>query len=206
MNQVNRHHHGPCQGKGGHRGGASSFWMHDPEVVFEGLALKEGDCFLDMGCGRGDYAIRASKIVGNAGRVYALDKWQPLVDGLKKEAALRGLENLRAIACDITQPLPIEDGCVDTCLLSTVLHIFNLSKIGERLFNEIGRALRPGGCVAVIECKKEYQAFGPPKHMRLSPEEIERVLSPYGFERVDLTDLGYNYMIRFAVDQGNISF
>jgi ubiquinone/menaquinone biosynthesis C-methylase UbiE len=195
-NQCN-HRHG--HGRHGHRGGSSSFWIHDPEVVFNALSLKEGDCFLDMGCGPGDYVIQASKTVGDSGVVYALDKWQHLLDGLTEKADSQGLRNIKAIACDITGPLPIEDGCVDVCLLSTVLHIFNLSEVGKTIFNEIKRVLKPGGRVAIIECKKENQPFGPPKHMRLSPQDVEASITKYGFEKVGLADLGYNYMIQFEV-------
>ena len=173
--------------------------MHDPRVVFDELALKEGDCFLDMGCGPGDYVLQASKIVGNSGTVYGLDKWKYLMDGLAAKADSQGLRNIKAMVSDITGPLPIEEDCVDVCLLSTVLHIFNLSKIGKTIFNEITRVLKPGGRLAIIECKKEHQSFGPPIRLRLSPEEIEEALRPYVFERRRLIDLGYNYLIQFTV-------
>lgn len=184
-------------GRRGHRGGSSSFWMHDPEVVFGELALKEGDCFLDMGCGPGDYALRASRIVGNSGAIYALDKQQYLLDVLTEKADCQGLWNIRAMVSDITGPLPIKDGCIDVCLLSTVLHIFNLAEVKKNLFNEIRRVLKPCGRVAIIDCKKEEQRFGPPIQMRLSPEEIEESIQKFGFKKWRFCDLGFNYMIQF---------
>lgn len=74
-----------------HRRGPSSYWMHDPEVVFDSLTLKEGDCFLDLGCGPGDYSIKASKLAGDSGVVYALDKTPSMIEALKVEAAFRSL-------------------------------------------------------------------------------------------------------------------
>lgn len=177
--------------------GPSSFRMHDPEVVFNGLKLKEGDFFLDLGCGPGDYTIEAAKIIGHTGLAYALDKWQYLVDRLTEEANEKGLGNIKTMVCDITGSLPIEDNCIDVCLLSTVLHIFNLPKIEKAIFTEIRRVLKPKGRVAIIECKKEDMPFGPPKHMRLSPNDIENSIQKYGFEKLNFTDLGYNYMIQF---------
>lgn len=181
------------------RRGPSSSWMHAPALVFNEINFKKGNIVLDLGCGPGDYAIEASRTVGNSGAVYALDKWQYLVDGLIKEADAQGLKNIRALVSDITGTLPVEDGCIDVCLLFTVLHIFNLSKVEKTIFNEIKRVLKPSGRVAIIECKKEEQPFGPPEHMRLSPEDIEDSIQQYGFKRLSLTDLGYNYMIQFAV-------
>ncbi|MBN1323987.1 MAG: class I SAM-dependent methyltransferase [Methanotrichaceae archaeon] len=180
------------------RRGRSSFWMHDPELVFAELALKEGDCFLDMGCGPGDYAIRASEIVGDSGAVYALDRWPDVIEDLAAKAKSRGLRKLKAIVSDISDPLPIKDECVDVCFISTVLHSLSLVDVGGIIFSEIRRVLRHGGRLAIIECKKEEQNVGPPIDMRLSPEQLEDPIARCGFEKEGLVDLGYNYLIKFT--------
>lgn len=172
--------------------------MHDPELLFSALALKEGDSFLDMGCGPGDYSIRASEIVGDFGIVYALDRWQDVIDALAEKAGFRGLENVRAIVSDITEHLPIDDESVDLCFVSTVLHSLDLADVEKPLFGEVHRVLKGEGRLAVIECKKEEQQFGPPLSMRLSPEEIESSAIRHGFEKMELVDLGFNYLIIFA--------
>lgn len=178
--------------------GRSSFWMQHPELVFDALGLNEGDSFLDLGCGPGDYAIRASEIVGDSGVVYALDRWQDVIDDLAEKARSRGSKNIRAIVSDITEHLPVDDESVDLCFISSVLHSLDLVDVEKSLFSEIRRVLKPVGRVAIIECKKEEQPFGPPMHMRLSPEEIESSIIRYGFERAGLVDLGFNYLIIFA--------
>jgi len=193
MDRPEYNHHHQCTGK--LRRGPSSLRMHDPEVVFDQLSLKPGD----LGCGPGEYTIHAARLVGDSGVVYALEKWAYMIDGLTQEAAAQGLANLKPMTADITQPLSIKDKSIDVCLLSTVLHIFDLSKIEKTLFNEIRRVLKPDGRVAVIECKKEDQPFGPPKHMRLSAEDLEASFVRYGFEKIRLTDLGFNYMVQFRI-------
>lgn len=35
--------------------------------------------------------------------------------------------------------------------------------------------------------------------MRISAQDIEKILSEYGFVRTDVVDLGYNYMATFTV-------
>ena len=179
--------------------GPSSFFMHNPDSVFTELELKPGDTFLDVGCGPGEYALYASKEVGPSGVVYALDKWQRMIEILTEEATSQGLENIKTVLCDIIGRLPLKDKCVDVCLIATVLHSLNLARDGKTLFSEIHRVLKPHGRLAIINCKKEDQPFGPPKHKRLSPQQTEALITPHGFTKLSLIDLGYNYMIQFSV-------
>lgn len=199
MTKENRnrqvHHHGHAR----HRRGPSSFWIQDPDAVFQQLSLKAGDAFLDLGCGPGEYATEAAKIIGHEGIVYALDKWEQMIDDLKERSAERGLMHIKAMVSDITEPLPIDDGCIDICLISTVLHTMNMAKDGKILFSEIRRVLKPSGTLAIIECKKEDQPFGPPKHMRLSPNALEDAITPYGYKMVEFVNFLYTYLICFSV-------
>lgn len=173
--------------------------MHDSKAVFDALALKQGDRFLDLGCGPGDYAVAAARIVGPSGEVAAMDKWEYIIDGLRETASSMGLQNICAIVADIAENLPVEDRSVDLCLVATVLHIFGLPAAEKTLFREIRRVLKPSGRLAVVECKKEEQPFGPPLHRRISPRELENSLIPLGFDRIDSRDLGYTYLMQFGV-------
>jgi len=186
-------------GRHAHGMGPSSFWLHDPEVLFGELKLKEGDFFLDLGCGPGDYTMEASRIVGESGVVYALDRDERMISGLTERAASQKVNNIKALVADITGRLPIQSSCLDVCFLATVLHIINIREKERNLFNEIYRVLKKSGRLAIIECKKEDQPWGPPKHIRLCPEEIEESINRYGFEKLSLFDLGHTYMIQFII-------
>ena len=181
------------------RRGPSSFGMHDSGLVFEKLALNEGDALLDLGCGAGDYSIYAAKIVGKSGRVYALDLWQEMRDKVCEEAAAQGISNIHPVVSDICERINIPDKSMDACLIAAVLHMMDLSLVKATLFAELKRVIKPHGKLAVIECKKENSLHGPPLHMRISPEELEQGLGEFGFEKVDYTDLGSNYMALFVL-------
>ena len=178
--------------------GPSSFHMHNPDVVFGEIGLKSGENFMDLGCGSGDYAIYAARIVGDKGTVYAIDKWETIVTNLIGIADSLGLENIIGAISDITNPLPVNDSCIDVCFVSTVLHTLNMNK-SMPLLKEIRRVLKPDGRLSIIECKKQGQSFGPPQNVRLSPEEIEELVMLYGFKKIGCTDLGYNYLIQFKL-------
>ncbi|ABD41070.1 UbiE/COQ5 methyltransferase [Methanospirillum hungatei JF-1] len=187
-------------GPGHRRGkGPSSFWMQDPDIVFRELNLNEGDTFLDIGCGTGDYTIRAATEVGRNGTVFATDIQEGLVHELMKKAEDSGLENIQAFVNDIQNPLPFENNSIDICFISTVLHSLDLNQTGPLLLREIKRVLKKDGILVIIECNKENLTFGPPVHMRISADEIEKIVSPYGFVQISHADLGFNYLVTFII-------
>ncbi len=199
MKQRYKCNHRDDLGKPGHRGGSSSFLMHSPDIVFNALALSEGNRFLDIGCGPGDYAMRASKEIGSPGLVYALDKSESNIDHLKQRSDAEGITNIVAMIADATKQLPISRGCIDVCLVATVLHIPDVAGRADVLCEEIRRVLNPDGRLAIIECHKKDLSFGPPQHMRLSPKDTEELIGRFGFKKTGIVDLGYNYFITFRL-------
>jgi ubiquinone/menaquinone biosynthesis C-methylase UbiE len=174
--------------------------MHDPATMMRELDIRPGDVFLDLGCGAGDYSLRAADATGKNGFIYALDKSRDSIDALRERAAEDGYTNITGIVCDITRPLPIEVGCVDISLIATVLHAIDFPRSGAGLFTEIHRVLKPAGRFITIDCKKEEMPFGPPLHMRISSEEIVETAKQCGFRMKNCLDLGYNYMLSFTMD------
>ena len=179
--------------------GPSSFAMQDADLVFEALALKPGDVFLDLGCGPGNYSLYASLLLGATGRVFALDKWERMITGIGACVAEMGYRNITAVKADLCSPLPVADHCVDVCLMATVMHTLDTRRDGDSLFTEIRRVLKPGGRLAVLNCKKEEQPFGPALSRRFSPEQVEDIVGRLGFQKVNLVEFKYNYLIQFKI-------
>ena len=60
------------------------------ETVLRDVGVRKSHFVLDFGCGSGNYALPAAKIVGEKGVIYALDKNRWKLDDLMRKAGSRG--------------------------------------------------------------------------------------------------------------------
>jgi ubiquinone/menaquinone biosynthesis C-methylase UbiE len=184
--------------------GGSSFQLIDAEKVLEELHLKKGNTFLDMACGQGEYAIEFSKILGEEGLIYAVDLWEENIVQLKKAVSGAGIKNIKAIVADVSKVMPIGNNSVDVCLMATVLHDLILEKVADEAIKEVVRVLKPNGLLAIIEFKKIDGPPGPPMKIRLSPNEVESLVRPFGFIKNELKEVGeYNYLMTFDLGKSD---
>lgn len=178
--------------------GKSSFQLIDSTKFFGELGLKKGSTFLDVGCGRGQYSIAASEIIGDEGLVYAIDIWKEGITNLKEKILAKKINNINTMVDDISKKIPIDNDSVDVCLMANVLHGF-VQEAAEKTFREITRVLNAQGVLAIIEFKKIDNLPGPPIKIRLAPEEIEEIANLFGFRKKQVVEVGaYNYLITFS--------
>lgn len=178
--------------------GKSSFDLVDVKRLFQLLSLKEGMKVLDVACGRGPYSLIASHHIGPAGRVYAVDLWDEGIRLLLDVAQDKGLGNIEGIVADVSKHIPVDDGSIDVALMVCVLHDLIEDHTDEGTLREMVRTIKPGGDLAVVEFKKIEGPPGPPLGIRLSPEDVEGCLKPFGFSVVGSHEVGpYNYLTIF---------
>jgi ubiquinone/menaquinone biosynthesis C-methylase UbiE len=101
---------------------------------------------LDYGCGAGSYVLPAAEMVGEAGKVYALDMHPLAIDSLRKLSARKGLANVTAILSDCNTGLGEAE--VDVVLLYDVLHDI---RDPTSLLRELHRVLKPEGVLSVSD-------------------------------------------------------
>lgn len=173
--------------------GKFSEGMLNDEIIIKNLNICIGQTILDAGCGNGYMSKKFSKLVGNRGKVYALDTDKGLIASLKKEIGKKS--NIIAFVGDITKKTDLKDSSIDLVYLSTVFHIFTGIQIAG-FENEMKRILKPRAQLAIININKEDTPFGPPVEMRFSPEELRQKLS---FIPKELIEAGEHfYMQLFA--------
>ena len=75
-------------------------FFHDPEKIFA-PHLKAGMTAVDFGCGMGYFSIAMAKIVGESGRIIAVDLQQQMLDVLQRRARKAGVaERITLIRCN----------------------------------------------------------------------------------------------------------
>jgi ubiquinone/menaquinone biosynthesis C-methylase UbiE len=179
-----------------HHGKTSKNILNADEVL-KATGLKQGDTFLDAGCGDGYISLEASNIVGYNGRVYALDIYPESIETVKKEIKARNSVNTEAILADITESIPLETAKIDTVLMANVLHGFVAEGEVEEVMNNISRVLKPGGVFAIVEFRKVEGNIGPPYNVKISPEDVSNILTEYGFDISDTQLVGeYHYIVK----------
>lgn len=176
--------------------GRSSFGLIDTAKFFRELDLKKGVTFLDVACGWGYYSLVAADIVGKDGQVFAVDLWEEGILNLRKEAVSKGSQNLEAFVSDVSQNIPIENDCVDVCLMATALHDFVGDQVDREAMKEVVRVMKPEGILAIVEYKKIDGPPGPPKPVRLSPQEVDTLVSAYGFKQKRYTEIGDSHYLQ----------
>lgn len=115
-----------------------------PDKLLQFVGVKSGDKVLDFGCGPGGYSIAAADIVGDTGKVYALDIQLLAGERMKKLAAKKGLKNIETICSGCETGLP--DATLDIVLLYDILHMLSEP---DKILAELYRALKPGGILSV---------------------------------------------------------
>ncbi len=106
--------------------------------------VREGQTFLDYGCGTGDFTLHAARKVRETGKVYALDYFPRQLEIVSQRSAKAGLANIKTIQSTAKTGLP--DESVDVIWMCDVLH-----EIKERraVLSELHRVLKKDGVLAL---------------------------------------------------------
>ncbi|OAI40406.1 hypothetical protein AYO40_04765 [Planctomycetaceae bacterium SCGC AG-212-D15] len=124
--------------------------------LLDGLRLRGDEQVLDVGCGHGLLLIGAAKRL-NTGRAVGIDIWQAKdqadnrAEATRRNAEIEGVSQRVEICEADARKMPFPDATFDVVLSSWALHNIP-TKVGrEQAVREIGRVLRPGGKVALLD-------------------------------------------------------
>ena len=162
-----KHNHKPHE----HKGKTSRNFIDTKEVLSH-LDISEGQTIMDAGCGDGYMAQEFAALVKSTGRVYAMDADDEAIANLKKASETNTLE---PVVGDITEKTNLAESSIDLIYISNVMHGFSESQTAG-FVKEVQRLLKSGGTLAVLEFKKEETPHGPPLEIRISPQELRKMV------------------------------
>ena len=111
--------------------------------ILREAGIQRGFRVLDYGCGPGSYIIPLAELVGESGKIYALDIHPLAIRKVKNIASKKQLANVETILSDCQTGLP--DNGLDVVLLYDIFH--DLSG-PNRILEELHRVLKPEGILS----------------------------------------------------------
>jgi ubiquinone/menaquinone biosynthesis C-methylase UbiE len=163
------------------------------------LHFKKGDKIADIGCGPGYFTYRFSKMVGDEGRVFALDIKQEHLDFLDEFLKGQGIKNVTPFK-STEEDLGLKEQ-VDAAYMCSLYHILYgvVSESARKaLVTSILRTLKPGGRFIVVDngpvADRQLPYHGP----YISKELMILQLEHYGFKFVSYDQIiPQRYMLVF---------
>lgn len=164
----------------------------DPEKNIRQFKLQEGNYVADLGAGSGFYSIETARIVGDRGRVYAVEVQKELVQSVKNKAISEHLHNVEVVWGDIEEieGTKLKEGSVDAVILSNI--IFQIED-KQGLINETKRILKKNGRLLIIDWTDSHGGLGPENSAVFPMTEARSLFEQNGFVFEDKINAGAHH-------------
>jgi demethylmenaquinone methyltransferase/2-methoxy-6-polyprenyl-1,4-benzoquinol methylase len=120
--------------------------LMNPEKILRGAGIQPSLTVLEVGCGTGFFTIPAAQMIGEHGRVIAMDALSTFIESVSKKVEAAELKNVRVEKRDALDT-GLDTASIDKVLLFGVIPYPTLPL--KRLLPEMHRVLKPKGTVAV---------------------------------------------------------
>jgi ubiquinone/menaquinone biosynthesis C-methylase UbiE len=169
----------------------------DCTTMLKALDVKPGDVVCDMGCGNGFYTLKLAKLVGERGKVIAVDIQREMLLLLDDRAKQEKVLNIDTVLGTVVDP-KLPDGSIDLMLLVDVYHEFSHP---EQMLAAIRKSLKRTGRIALVEFRAEDPKVPIKPLHKMSKEQIMREFPPNGFKLIGEFDkLPWQHLMFFQRD------
>jgi ubiquinone/menaquinone biosynthesis C-methylase UbiE len=121
-------------------------WIMNPVKTLHSAGTEPGQTVLEVGYGAGFFTIPAANLIGDQGRLVAMDALSDYTKRVSKKVQSAGLKNVRVVKCDALDT-GLDAASIDKVLLFGVLPFPFLPL--NRLLPEMHRVIKPEGSLAV---------------------------------------------------------
>jgi arsenite methyltransferase len=153
--------------------------------------IRDGNVVVDLGSGGGFDVFKASKLVGQSGRVIGVDATPEMIWRARETAKKYAFSNVEFRLGEI-EHIPVEKDSADVALSNCVI---NLAPDKEAVFREAYRILKPGGRLVISDMISECTVKVDPEDLKawaecsagaVPEDEYIGLIEKTGFVNVDV--------------------
>lgn len=176
-------------------------WEKTSKII-ELLNFKPGDAIADIGCGSGYFSYKFSKLVGDEGKVYAIDIKERHLNFINEFVEDNNIKNIQTIVSEE------DDICLDKkvdyvymCSLYHIIYGVFSEPVRSKLINSIKNVLKQNGRLIIVDNGPVEDEMLPYHGPFISKELIIYQLAYYGFtfEKYEQI-IPQRYMLTFKLD------
>lgn len=175
-------------------------WERTP-LILENAGIRPGDVVADIGCGSGFFSHRFSRLVGEQGKVYAVEIKDEHLERLRAfvgENDIRNINILKGEEDRIELPEPVDK--MFLCSLYHVMYGVIADSDRDAYLKSLIKYLNPGGELIIVDNGPVDDETLPYHSPYITPELISYQLSFYGFEQTDFIQIiPQRYMLKFKL-------
>lgn len=160
-------------------------WEHTENII-SGIHLVAGETIADIGCGSGYFTYRFSKMVGQKGKVYALELKDEHISSLQKFLDSEKIANVEVIkANEDSLVLPRKVDKMFMCSLYHIMYGVNSDTSRDTYLKSLVGFLKADGELIIVDNGPVDDETLPYHGPYISKELIVKQLSFYGLELTD---------------------
>ncbi|MCX6671358.1 MAG: methyltransferase domain-containing protein [Euryarchaeota archaeon] len=123
--------------------------------ILKTLNIQPGQTIADIGSGGGFFTLLFSQLVGDKGRIYAIDTNQDFLEFINTQATKQGITNITTVRVT-EQVIPLPTHSIDLVFVRNVYHHLQNR---TQYFSEAKQLLTSEGRIAIIEFSQQGSKF-----------------------------------------------
>ena len=173
--------------------------------IMQAISIKPGEKVADIGSGPGYYTFKFSKLVGNQGKVFAIDLVQEHLNYVENFAKQNGITNVETVNNTPGNTIGVPDGQVDVAFMCSLYHnVYAMSREADRasFVKSIKKALKPDGRLIVVDNALVNDAQIPYHGPYIAKELIVSQFKYHGLRLVsESLPIAQRYFLEFKLEK-----